>query len=309
MIDWFKSNTIRYFELNEWKDNKNLDNNSRYTSFNFTQYYYNSNRDIFDNNVGARLDKQRSRYFHKNNGINKTTTQRHTFFINEVRNHYNNLNRDIYQPLSELGLNSVVNITTPSWISYLTVSDTLPDNFLTENGRLHITNDNNDLLEEINQYRRILKFYGENLKALPRIIDAVVKSKFIEEGIYPVKTGNYEKMGYYHFGDVCRQLALTWHNFLSSDRNIQSFIRDYNFNGLQFNEQGDHLKLGDFIIGRGTNEQRRCMRDVLNTIVRNHMILNAFNDLMRSKNRSLYSGRNNKKYGCTSFTINKRSRV
>jgi hypothetical protein len=64
----------------------------------------------------------------------------------------------------------------------------------------------------------------KNVEALPLIIDSLVKSKFIEVGIYPVKT-DYEEIGYYHFGDVNTELSLAWQTFLNSGRNIESFTQ------------------------------------------------------------------------------------
>jgi hypothetical protein len=159
----------------------------------------------------------------------------------------------------------------------------VPDNFITEAGRNHISVDNVDLLNEISEYKERLKLHIKNVEILPHIIDSTIKSKFIEAGIYPVRTGNYEDIGYYHFGDVNMQLNVTWDNFLTSGRNIEAFVRRYNFNGLQFNEDQGYLKLGGFVVGRGNNEQRIRMRQILNEIPRNHFILNALNNLMNNK--------------------------
>jgi hypothetical protein len=137
-------------------------------------------------------------------------------------------------------------------------------------------------LDEINNYRERLKLHNRNAEALPRIIDSMVKNKFIEAGIYPVKT-DYERIGYYHYSDVNTQLELTWLTFLNYGRNIESFVRNYNFNGLEFSEYENYLKLGGFVIGRGNDEKRTRMTQVLTEIPRNRFILNAIIDLMNSK--------------------------
>ena len=146
------------------------------------------------------------------------------------------------------------------------------------------TADKPDLLNEIIEYRKRLEFHIKNVESLPRIVDSIVKSKFIECGIYPTHTDNYRKEGYYHFGDIDHLLNVDMcEGFLCSNRDIQSFVRNFNFLGREFSEDEHFLRLGNFVIGRGNEQQRQTMREVLTQIPKNHLILNALNGLMNSK--------------------------
>jgi hypothetical protein len=166
----------------------------------------------------------------------------------------------------------------------LRVEGTIPDDFLTVTATNHISADTPNLLNEITEYTDRLRAHNKNIESLPRTIDSIVKNKFIAVGVYPTATDNYEKEGYYHFGDVGFVLNVdTWEGFLCGDRDIQSFARNFNFLGLQFDENGNILMLGGLVIGKGNPEQRNSIRRVLSEIARDRLILNALNDLMNSK--------------------------
>jgi hypothetical protein len=215
----------------------------------------------------------------------RKTASRYRFFINEVRNHYEILNIEVYYPLSTLGLNPIVSeLEYPSWKSLLKVNGYIPDDFLTDTATQHVSVDAPNLLNEIIEYRNRFRVHIRNVKLLPLTVNSIVKNKFIEAGLYPTATDNYRMEGYYHFGDVDYLLNVEiCEAFLSGDRDIQSFVRNFNFLRREFSEDEHFLRLDGFIIGRGNAQQRRAMRRVLIEIPRDRLILNALNDLMNSK--------------------------
>jgi hypothetical protein len=291
LVDWFKSNTIRYFELNECKtidNSKNCNNYNRHNNINFGQYFHKSHRNRTDIDVNIGIDKQQSRYHQKNNRIDKTfgkniTSNRQGFFINDVRTHYNIINRNVYVPLSRLQVVMKTNIA-PEWKARLQCVQNLTDEFLSPMAVQHISADNEGLLQQIRDYIALLNLHIKNVESFSLTTNAIIKSKFIEHGIYPTTTDNYEKEGYYYSGEANTQLNLTWMDFLVSSMDIQAFTRTYNFGGLQFTEDVDNslVRLGKFIIGKGNHIQRTNIINIFNSTPRNGLILRGLIDLTNS---------------------------
>ncbi|MGB6532344.1 MAG: hypothetical protein WBF33_29935 [Candidatus Nitrosopolaris sp.] len=301
LAKWFKCNAIRYFQINvdilkigrngaAWLCQGDLD--SSFSSSYNTWYRKLCLVDRWSNN---RTDYSIGIYqgqsgFNREISRNEETkipeaTSRRGFFINEVKNHYTVLNREVYEPLSGLGLNPIANpYEYPSWKSRLKVNGYIGDDFLTTMAIQHLSADMPDLLNEIIEYRNRLEFHIKNVESLPRIVDSIVKSKFIESGIYPTHIDNYKKEGYYHFGDIDHLLNVDMcEGFLCGNRDIQSFVRNFNFLGREFTNKGDILYLGGLVIGRGNAEQRRNMERVIKELPKDRLILNSFNDLMNNK--------------------------
>jgi hypothetical protein len=290
---WFKCHAIRYFELDASIANiyqnsvdyhfPDLNNNwnQNYLSYMGDRNSAICNSDDWICQGQPRCNQRDSRHISTKN----KAVRRYQFFIGEVRNHYDVVNRQVYGPLSNLGLSHVDNPHEyPSWKSRLKVNGYIHDNFLTDMARHHISNDSPELLGEITDYMKCFRLHTKNVDSLPRIIASMVKSKFIESGIYPTPIDNYKKEGYYHFGDVGHILSVDiCEGFLCGDRDVQSFVRNFNFLGHEFSEDERFLRLGSHVIGRGNKQQRDTMRDVLMQIPRNRLILNALNDLMNSK--------------------------
>jgi hypothetical protein len=301
LAKWFKCNAIRYFEINV--DTLKIERNGATrlcqggldSGFppSYNTWYrkscvvdrWNSNR--ADYSIG--ICQGQSGFNRQISRIAETkiqeATSRYGFFINEVRDHYAVLNRQVYEPLSSLGLNPVANpYEYPSWKSRLRVNGYIRDDFLTAMAIQHLSADMPDLLNEIIEYRNRLEFHIKNVESLPRIVDSIVKSKFIESGIYPTRTDNYKKEGYYHFGDIDHLLNVDMcEAFLCGNRDIQHFGRNFNFLGREFTNKGDILYLGSLVVGRGNAEQRKNMERILKELPGDTLILNSLNDLMNNK--------------------------
>jgi hypothetical protein len=188
---WFKCNAIRYFEINvstatgyqNSVDSHfpvlNNNRNQRYVSFigdrNSTICStdgWTCQRQPGSNQTNSRLPTTKT----------KEAAGRYQFFIGEVRNHYDVLNRLVYSPLSSLGLNLVVDnpYEYPPWKSRMRVNGHIPDDFLTDMARYHLSTDGPNLLNEIIEYRNRFRIHNKNVESLPRIIDSIVKNMFIK---------------------------------------------------------------------------------------------------------------------------------
>ena len=298
---WFKSNIKRYFEIdvNTVEDKTNnqiwLHQDSHLSSLhiagdigNFERHIRDSRSiRVYDNDVGC--NKKRTR--HDKNGCGtfstKTNRYRTTFFIEDPQQkHFHNLNTYVYQPLSVLGLQDLEtrnnsNTTYPSWRKYFVVNGIINDDFLTDTATMHLMADG--LLNEINEYKQLLKLHRRRVESLPLVISCIVKSKFIESGIYPTVPNNYHNIGYYHFGDIDYLLQLVWEDLIYYGDDIATFRAKNNIASLTYSSLGDILKLGNWVIGNGNEAQRVSMQQVLSSVPQIHIIINAFRDLRESK--------------------------
>jgi hypothetical protein len=94
----------------------------------------------------------------------RKAVRRYQFFIGEVRNHYNVLNRLVSGPLSNLGLIRIGNpYEFPSWKSRLKVNGYIHDDFLTDMARDHVSNDSPELLGEITDYMNRFRLHTKNV--------------------------------------------------------------------------------------------------------------------------------------------------
>jgi hypothetical protein len=295
---WFKSNAIRYFDVDTNNvsaeknrtfriyQNRTLDSFINSSNQRNYQYRIFIDREYYANNDNIRIHKGGIRHTKNNSRVNyrkkKRETSRYSFFANEVRKHYNNLDKDVYQPLSTLYIREGEYDYSPFHRFRIKVNN-ISDNFLSDMAIKHIAIDNTNLFDAIKDYMEYLILYNRSVESAPRVIESIVKSKFIQAGIYPTDIDNYSKVGYYHFDEVITILDLIWEDFLHSDMNIQSFIKSYNFRGLKYSKYEDILKQGAFIIGKGNDIQRDNMIKVLEQIPKNRLILKAFVDLVNSK--------------------------
>jgi len=183
--------------------------------------------------------------------------------------------------LQDLETRSNSNTTYPSWKKHFVVNGNIQDDFLTDTATMHLMADG--LWNEISEYRQHLELHRRRVESLPLIINSIVKSKFIESGIYPTVSNNYHNVGYYHFGDIDYLLQLLWEDQIYYGDNIVSFRTNNNIATLTYSNLGDILKLGNWIIGNGNEAQRANMQTVLNSIPQIHIIINAFRDLRKNK--------------------------
>ena len=122
LVNWFKFNTIRYFEINveaekNWSTRLHqggLDYNFSDPNNKWNQKYSfvgDRNSIIWSNSIG--ICQGQLGHSRKGSGDVETKTReaagRYGFFISEVRNHYYVLNRYIYERLSVLGLYPIIN--------------------------------------------------------------------------------------------------------------------------------------------------------------------------------------------------------
>lgn len=260
LAKWFKCNAKRYFEINV--DSLKIERNgvARLCQGGFDSDFYpsyntwyqkpsvivGSGRNMAGYNIG--ICQGQLGHNRQSGRIGETkipeATSRYGFFISEVRYHYDILNRQVYEPLSSLGLNPIVNpYEYPSWKSRLKVYGCVPDDFFTDMATRHISGDMPNLLNEIIEYRNRLRLHIKNVNLLPRIVDSIVKSKFIEAGVFPTSPDNYRKDGYYHFGDVDHVLNVDiCEGFLLGDRDVRTFARNFNFLNREFSEDDRFLK-------------------------------------------------------------------
>jgi hypothetical protein len=131
--------------------------------------------------------------------------------------------------------------------------------------------------------RNQLRLHRKNVESLPLVISSVVKSKFIESGIYPTVSNNYHNIDYYHFGDIDYLLQLVWEDLIYYVDDLASLRTRNNIATLTYSNLGDILKLGNWVIGNGNDAQRATMQEVLNNIPQLQIILNAFRDLRNNK--------------------------
>jgi hypothetical protein len=125
--------------------------------------------------------------------------------------------------------------------------------------------------------------YIKKIEALPRIIDSIVKSKFIENGIYPTTSNNYHNIGYYHFGDIALLLEQVWDNYLHYVDDFESYRTKNTIVTRSYNEKNNILYLDSIVIGSGNDDMKDRMRLVLNSLPHNMKILNALRDLYYSR--------------------------
>ena len=193
--NWFKCNTIRYFALNvECRDNhKNwctrcLDNNTNINDPSQSSISSCTIGSRWNYSTNSRMGKKFVRYSENDNGIHTWKSYaggRAPFFIARVENHYHNeIDNDVYSPLVALG-NDEPGYDFPVWRRRLGIPNPIDESFLTPTAFNHLTLDSPELLAEIREYQKRYNQYSMNIESLPRIIDSIVKSKFIERGIYP----------------------------------------------------------------------------------------------------------------------------
>ena len=274
--NWFRSNIIRYFELDEYiKDNKN-DNNS---VINFINHFWNlqhSNESLSNIrgsywNIHNRFRTSKGFIRFSENINRKNTSKYHTrypFFIDERRRHYNILNERIYFPLSNIIIqdNEIETIETR-----LRLITNLDEEILSHEFIQHLENDNNNLFQEIQNLIQDINQHNFMVKQMMYTKDKIIKNKFIKKGIFPVYEQNYHSLGYYHFQDVSSALYLIWFGFLIS-RNIETEFGRHDFHTAQ-----SVLQYNGYIIGRENDVNRlNTMQIIFEQIVRNRLILNSF---------------------------------
>jgi hypothetical protein len=290
---WFKCNTIRYFALN---DTCRDDYKNRYTdSIDNNAGIHNSSQSSASSSIigswwnyysNNRVDKEFARYSEYDNGLctqENITDGYSTFFINEVRNHYrNDIDNDVYSPLVSLG-NNEPGYDFPVWRRHLGRPNRIDESFLNAFTINHLGVDSPELITEIREYQNHYNQYFKSIESLPRIIDSIVKSKFIERGIYPTTSDNYHNVGYYHFGDVAFLLEQVLDNYLHYVNDLPSY-RTNNYIAIRsYSKKDDILYLDGLVIGNGNCDQKDQMREALDSIPQIQIILNALRDLCDSR--------------------------
>ena len=275
ILNWFKFNAIRYFELDEFIEN-NKNNNYPYinNSNNIRSFKYDSEHSIYSwRNFGSWINnnwfsKQFSRCRTKDNRnyTFKSNTGQQPFFIDEVRNHYTILNQVIYLPLS----NIITQDNENGIKSRLELNTTLNEQILSHPFIQHLQNDNNNLFQEIQNLIHNINQHNFMIEQMMYTKDKIVKNKFIENGIFPVYENNYRSLGYYHFQDVSHVLEIIWTAFVIS-RDIELELSRFDFNTRE-----QILRAGGFIIGRGNDENELTeMQRIFEQVVRDPLILNS----------------------------------
>jgi hypothetical protein len=288
-LNWFKSSIKRYFEIDVdpvtndksgLRQNSNIsglwNNDSDGSSELHIRDSWSTGDLVYVGNVKkcARYGKDARRAF-----SSKTDTRRSPFFIARVENHYHNeIDSDVYSPLVALG-NNEPGYDFPVWRRRLGISNPIDESFLTPIAVSHLTHDSPKLLAEIIEYQKHYNQYHRDIESLPRIIDSIVKSKFIECGVYPTTSNNYHNVGYYHFGDVGVLLEQVWDNYLHYVDDLKSYKAKNNVAIRSYSERDDILFLDGFVIGNGDCDQKDKMREALDGIPCIRIILNVLKDL------------------------------
>ncbi len=228
------------------------------------------------------MGKKFVRYSENDNGIHTWKSYaggRTPFFIARVENHYHNeIDNDVYSPLVALG-NDEPGYDFPVWRRRLGIPNPIDESFLTPTAFNHLTLDSPELLAEIREYQKRYNQYSMNIESLPRIIDSIVKSKFIERGIYPTPSDNYHNVGYYHFGDVAFLLEQVLDNYLHYVDDLPSYRTNNYIATRSYSKKDDILYLDGLVIGNGNCDQKDQMREALDGIPHIQIILNALKDL------------------------------
>jgi len=297
---WFKSSIKRYFEIDdpiEIKKNKTVRLCETYDLHNFCRSSYTGNHEyslftVYGNRIhrfdycGLGPSKKWSRYSESNNGVHKWKSHangRTQFFIDEVRNHYHNdIDSDVYSPLVSLG-NNEPSYSFPVWRRRLGRPNRIDDSFLNNFAINHLSADSPQLLSEIREYQQRYNQYIKKIDSLPLIIDSIVKSKFIERGVYPTATNNYHSIGYYHFGDVAVLLEQVWDNYLHYIEDLETYRSKNNIVTRSYSENNNILFLDTLVIGNGDRNMKDRMREVLNGLPQAQKILTALRDLRDSR--------------------------
>jgi hypothetical protein len=292
-LNWFKSRIRRYFEIDVKPTTNNtigLCEDSNLSGLRFLGSYGHSKCDLrYIWNTGIRVDdpgynKKRARYDKNSCRVlsTKTDTRGSPFFINRVENHYHNeIDSDVYSPLAALGSDEP-GYEFPLWRRRLGIPNSLDESFLTPTAINHLTRDSQKLLTEIREYQKHYNQYLKKIESLPRIIDSIVKSKFIDRGVCPTISNNYKNIGCY-YREVESLLEQVWYDYLHYIGDFSSYIAKNNIAIRTYRVQDNCLLLNGYIIGNGDCGHRDKMREVMNGLPQTQKILNALSDLHDSR--------------------------
>lgn len=289
-VNWFKFNTIRYFEIHvDAIKAENSRTNRLYQSGLDSGFspsdstWYQKSPVVVDRrrnmaNYGIGMGQGQLGHCRQSGGISEAniykTDSRYPFFISEVRTHYRNLNRDIYRPLSNL---TVISRNGTIFDRYR-VSTNILDDFLSQTARNHIMLDNGSLIHEVEEYLESLAWQNRVVNAAERTIHSIIKNSFIERGVYPAV--HYQDRGYFGH-DIFRIIfVFVCEDFLASNKNVENFIKNYTIlPHLEYNTVQDFQKLGNHVLGRGSPIERNNMKIAFEKLIHDRLIFAALLDM------------------------------
>ena len=291
IVNWFKSNIIRCFHLDEWKNNIDSKNfNSPNFSFP-THIQRNHNTDIKCNDKRYSVDSDNIRNYRGFIEFNKQSSRykrqtdqkqigKNQFFIEKINSHYTKLNEVIYLPLSniiihdnKIGLKKRLesNISTDIKIpSYSMIKHIEKDD-------IDMYNHTISLIQKLEQHNFMVK---QNFLA----INNIIKNKCNENGIVPVYDRNFELFGFYYEEDALTVLELIWIGFIDGE-NIDTSFKRYN----DFNVSKElRINIAGYVIGRGKNiDEVNKIKNIFESIVKDKFILDSFMNLMNNRQQLL----------------------
>jgi hypothetical protein len=300
-LNWFKSNIKRYFEIDvdPITIRKNVTCGLPETGHSSDIFYY-LRVGNYEYNLPRIWRGRFHRFVNNLNGFNERwcgycegdsrlhkwnsyADGRAPFFIARVEFHYHNeVENDVYSPLVALG-NDEPGYGFPVWRRRLGTPNPIDESFLTPTAVNHITQDSPRLLAEITEYQKHYNQYYKNIESLPHIIDSIVRSKFIEVGVYPTSSNNFQNIGYYHFGDVAHVLEQVWDNYLHFIDNLDSYKSKNRIATGSYSERNNILYLDSLVIGNGEESLRERMQKVMSGLPHNRRILSALSNLLESR--------------------------